>query len=381
MPTSKPKLIHQSIVLHRPILHRDTTEELGRVEVVWMYPDAHRVLGFVSKQGLVSSKRLAFTLNQIHTLGPESIVVTASPTETEAQKVRQLETLLGLEVWSESGSKLGKIVDYAFDIKTGAIAYYLFTSDGWLGFAQGLYRLPPRYLLSSGRQRVLVAEAASRKLTVEREGIQERLTHIRDRLRKNYSDATDELQDWTTQAQTTAQQVTGRVRQWSSQWGSQAKQWTETLRQRAQVQVEDTRHQAQTWNERLRDEGQTFTQQAKETGRSLLDRVKQQAALLTDRIEEFDFFHVPDEFESDRPLTPDHDGDEDEFEILFDDWSAEEDAKGDRSERPGANPEKTPAAGSALTKQASGALSTEDQRPIQPDLIPGPDLEDDDPWI
>jgi uncharacterized protein YrrD len=356
MSSAKPQLIHQSIVLHRPILHRETTADLGRVEVVWMYPDAHRVLGFVSKPGWVGSKRLAFTLNQIHTLGPDGIVVTATPTETDVQKVRQLESLLGLEVWSEAGSQLGTIVDYAFDIKTGAIAYYLLSSEGWLGFAQGLYRLPPRYLLSSGERRVLVAEAASQRLTVERDGIQERVSHIRDRLQQNYSEATEDLQDWSSQAQTAAQQVSGRVRQ----WGTQAKQWTEKLRQRAQQQMDETRG-SQTWNEWLRDEGQSLTQQAKETGRSLLERVKHQASLLTDRIDDLDFFHLPDESESDRPQPPECNDDEDDFDILFDDWSAET--------------SDTPAPPAAIAPRLAPA------EPIQPDLIPGDDLDEDDPWI
>ena len=43
--SDQPDVIRHSELLHRLVLDRKTTEELGRVERLWMHPPAHRVLG------------------------------------------------------------------------------------------------------------------------------------------------------------------------------------------------------------------------------------------------------------------------------------------------------------------------------------------------
>jgi uncharacterized protein YrrD/ElaB/YqjD/DUF883 family membrane-anchored ribosome-binding protein len=481
MPKRKPKPLRNSLLLHRLVLHHDTTDELGRVEVVWMYPDAHRVLGFVSKKGLIGSKRLAFTLNQVYRLGDDSIVVQGQPTETEVAKVRQLESVLGLEIWSETGNKLGKVVDFAFHPRTGTIPYYLFTSDGWLGLASGVYRLPPRYITSMGRDRILVTDTDSQTFKIDKEGLQDRVAHMGDRLRHGYGDmaegVAEELQDFAQQAQSTTQKLTGRFGQRFSQWGQQAKQWSQELREQGQPWMEETREQAQHWRDRLSEQKPgEFTETVKTKGRSLFEQIKQQASLLSDRIEDFDFIHLDDLLDEERRqargeapkvVDPDVDMEEEDFDALFEeDWAEMTEPEGSAepapspvseststsqpasetpSEPPSAaiappdipddaspsEPENRPTAVAPVTESievtdptdptdpsaASSELSSDDRMdeqnlddsdaldsdenssssaiaptsnqagqlqadtPIKPDLIPGDDLDDDDPWV
>ncbi len=49
--TTQPESIKQSELLNQLVLNRDTMEELGRIEVLWMYAPSHRVLGFIAKSG------------------------------------------------------------------------------------------------------------------------------------------------------------------------------------------------------------------------------------------------------------------------------------------------------------------------------------------
>ena len=129
----QPDGIRQSILLNQLVLDRASLDELGRVELLWMYPTQHRVLGFICRSGLLSAKKLAFNLPQIKTLGDNGILVQSNPVETDAEKVKQLESLLNCEVWADDGHKVGKIVDYFFNLKTGAITAYLLLINGITG--------------------------------------------------------------------------------------------------------------------------------------------------------------------------------------------------------------------------------------------------------
>jgi uncharacterized protein YrrD len=241
--------IRQSDLLHRLVLDRNTTDELGKVEVVWMDPGTQRVLGFIAKSGLLGKTRFAFNLGQLQKLGTESVVVNSRPVETDVKQVGFLETLIGHELWSESGDKLGKITDCIFNRRTGSISDYLFRSDGWRGFANGLYRLPVPQIISFGKKRVLVSEAATRKLTLYEEGLQQKLSkvgdsfrdNIGDRLKESYTEVTQELREksggrsLSEQAQDIAQQAKGRFQTLAEK----AAQTAKNVSQQVGQQLED----------------------------------------------------------------------------------------------------------------------------------------------
>ncbi|MGB7413452.1 MAG: PRC-barrel domain-containing protein, partial [Thermosynechococcaceae cyanobacterium] len=94
---STPNLIRHRDLLNLLVIDRATTDELGRVEVVWMHPPAHRVLGFICKTGPLGGPKLAFNLNQIDQLGSESVVVKGESVVTNTSEVKLLESLIGLE--------------------------------------------------------------------------------------------------------------------------------------------------------------------------------------------------------------------------------------------------------------------------------------------
>jgi len=83
-----------------------TMEELGRIEVLWMYPQINRVLGFVGKSGFLGNKKTAFKLPQLESIGSDGILVKGEGEPTVAAKVNQLESLIHSEVWSDSGEKV-----------------------------------------------------------------------------------------------------------------------------------------------------------------------------------------------------------------------------------------------------------------------------------
>ncbi len=227
----QPEVVKQSELLNQFVLDRSTMAELGQVEVLWMYPKVHRVLGFICKSGWLGQKKTAFNLDQLHTIGNNGILVNSRPVDTDVEKVRQLETLVNWEVWTDAGNKAGKIIDYLFNLRTGVIEHYLFATSDWSGITGSAYLLPSNYVLKIGNRRVLVSEEAVRSFAIYREGIQEKLTKMTGFLQEEKSQVTQELRSLFTQAKTA----------------------TETARGRAQILAEQAREKAQTLAEQVRE--------------------------------------------------------------------------------------------------------------------------------
>ena len=272
---AQQNLIKQSDLLNRLVLDRNTMEELGHVDVLWMYPEAHRVLGFVCKSGLLGGKKVAFNLAQVQTLGADSILVNSSPVETDTSRVQQLESLIHCEVWSDAGNKIGRISDCLFQLKTGEIREYLLVSNGWSGVVGSIYQLPPKKIMSFGRKRVLVAEAAVKTLAVYRGGLQQAVAETGSFLKENYTEVAQEVRSMAEQAQT----ATGHLKQ---QW----LKLTGRAKKQAQAFAAQMKEQAQTLNEQLREETQTFSEQARKQGQGFATQVKEQAQAFNEQIRE-----------------------------------------------------------------------------------------------
>jgi uncharacterized protein YrrD len=245
--TTEADVVKQSDLLNQLVLDRNNMEELGRVDMLWMYPAAHRVLGFICKSGFLGAKKIVFKLPQIQTLGANSILVHSQPEETDAEKVKQLDSLLHCEVWSDAGNKIGRITDYRFQLKTGEITQYLFVSSGWSGITGDIYQLPPGRIISFGRKRVLVPEAAVKSFELYRPGIKQTLSKARDILKDDYI--------------------------------SLVKQ----AKERAQAIAEQAKETAQTFTEQLKEETQTFTEQAKTTSQTVAEQVKERTQTVVDQ--------------------------------------------------------------------------------------------------
>lgn len=264
------KIMRHSQLLNRLVIDRDTTEELGRIDTVWMHPPAHRVMGFICKPGFMTKQRYAFNLKQLYRIGPESILVSSGAAETNVKEVALLETLIGLELWTDAGERLGRIIDCLFDRQTGNISHYLFKSAGWRGFTSGVYQLPPRSVLSFGRKKVLVTAKVSENLKVFQEGLEDRLVQVSDRIKSGYSQELDSL---TSRAQKFTQQAEERFQKLAEQ----ANEQVEALGQKSDEEEED-------FGQQLQEKSQKLVQQAKQKGRSLWERVEDSAFNLTEEL-------------------------------------------------------------------------------------------------
>nr|AAA75110.1 orf288 putative protein; Method: conceptual translation supplied by author [Synechococcus elongatus PCC 7942 = FACHB-805] len=218
--SDQPEELTLSDLLNRQVLDRQTTDEHGRIDRVWMHPPAHRVLGFLCKQGLIRGEFSAFRLDQLHALGDDSVVLEAAPQPANPEKVDRLESLLQHEVWTDAGLHVGKIVDCRFDRQTGYISAYLVSPHGWRGVAGMLWDLDPQLVLSYGQARVLVAELDPETLPVYEAGLTEAVAgsepdyrHLLGDLRQRARHWKQELKLQVSKVKEQAQEVLAQVQE------------------------------------------------------------------------------------------------------------------------------------------------------------------------
>ncbi len=249
--------IRHSELLNRLVLERATAEEFGRVEVVWMDPEAHRVMGFISKSSLLTKKRFAFKLSQLRSIGVEGIVVHSLPVETDTEHVGVLETLIGHELWSEAGNRLGHITDCLFHLETGEITDYLFRSQGWHGYIDSVYRLPTRGIVQIGKKRVLVAQRAVPLIAAYQDGLEQEAAKVAEDL-QSFSE--------------TAQSATKRAGQQVRAIAEQATQKAKAVRQ--EFPSQEALKAGRSLLDKFQDRAQSFGKELKEELTPLAQQIK-----------------------------------------------------------------------------------------------------------
>ena len=339
--TAQSTVVRHNDLLNRLVLNRNTMEELGQVDVLWMHPEAHRILGFVCQSGFLGTRKVAFNLAQIETLGTDSILVRSSPVETDAGRVGQLESLIHCEVWSDAGEKIGKISDCLFHLQTGTIREYLFFSNGWNGLVGGVYCLPPKKIISFGSKRVLVAAAAVKTFQMYRGGIQQKLSEAGEFFKGNYTEVAQEVRTMADRAEDFTEQAKDR-------WFK----LTEQAKKQARVLAKQVKEQAQVLNKHLREETQTLSEQARNKGQDFAEQVKEHTQSLGEQVHDSTQPWVKQVRDSAQSLA-------EQMQETLDPI--------------------------ARTKRQRPSSEHSLETPCQPieksDLIPPEDLEDDEPWI
>lgn len=295
--------VKQSDLLNQLVINRDNMEELGRVEVLWMYAPSHRVLGFICKSGFLGGKKKAFKLSQVSALGTNGIMTHSPPEDTDAEKVSQLESVIHCEVWSDSGQKIGKVTDYIFNLQTGEIAKYLFVSSNLDVLTGDVYQLFPSQVLGFGSSRVLVPEYVLKDLSVYREGIKQKLSKAGEYLKEEKEELTQELKSMTQRAQETTQQAKGRFFNLADQ-----------LKGRAQSLSQEAKEKLQNISEQLKEEAETLVDQVREKSHSITEQVEDGFQTLTVQAREI-LDSEEDDFDS--PTSLNEEDPEDFFDALF----------------------------------------------------------------
>ncbi|TAD75014.1 MAG: hypothetical protein EA001_14805 [Oscillatoriales cyanobacterium] len=151
--------IRQSQLLGRLVLDRATTETLGRVASLWVDPRAARVLGLTVRSGQLPLGGVlrACSWSQVAAIGDDSVLIDGAAGDRLQQPEGAFD-LIGHEVWTDAGNRIGTVVDFELDVVEGRVRRYVFRREAG---AETGYAIDPAAAISGGPKRLLVQAAAA----------------------------------------------------------------------------------------------------------------------------------------------------------------------------------------------------------------------------
>lgn len=181
-------IIRQGELVGRGLMAYETTEEMGSVVHLLVDVKQAQVMGLAYKTtGLVGRKQ-DLGWEQVVKIGGDRIVIQSEAPDTVETQLAASQDITNLEVWTDGGDHIGRVVDVCFDQQSGVIAHYLFVlkvqeatieneptaalfgedsthDDIELETPQTLtgYRLLPATVISAGRKRMMIAEEDAKR--------------------------------------------------------------------------------------------------------------------------------------------------------------------------------------------------------------------------
>lgn len=222
--------LKRSELINRLVLDRRSAEEIGRVEQIWLDPQLHRAISLTCKQGFLGKTKQTFSWSQVETIGSDSMMVNSDTDVETSATPSQGVSAIGHEVWTDSGNKVGKLVDYLLEPLSGAVVYYLFSSSGWRGILEGIYVFSPTSVASIGSKRMIVADAAVQEPELFAEGLNKKITQAAEILKEDYQKTQRDL---------------GVMRRNAQDMAEQAKDRAQVVGRRAQEMAEQAKDRAQ----------------------------------------------------------------------------------------------------------------------------------------
>ncbi|MGF1460548.1 MAG: hypothetical protein ACFBSG_16160 [Leptolyngbyaceae cyanobacterium] len=225
--------IRQSQLNQRLVIDIDTTEELGRLSQFLVDVKNHQIEGFVCKKGLIGLDTTPVMWVQVESIGQDSILVRRSGNAVS----QRLDAAIALDkqvVWADSGDQVGPLVDYCIELSTGAITEYIFTAPGWQGFTDGLYAFAPAAVVSIGKKRMMVRQAALATAEQFVPGVQARVKEAWQQdvtqTRQDVQGVVDGTREAADRVQAQAQKLTEQTRSQVQQLFGKVKQQSKALR-------------------------------------------------------------------------------------------------------------------------------------------------------
>jgi uncharacterized protein YrrD len=205
-------MIRQSDFLGRLVLDQNTAEEVGRVAELWLDPKSHQIIGLSCKAGLLGMQRHSFTWSQIESIGEDSVMVSALE-GVEAEKPDGAIGLIAQDIWTDSGSQIGGLIDYRFDPETGDVVDYIFVFNGWRSITDSGYCIPPGAVISMNPQRMIVAETVTQNPERFTGRLDQGIASVTDFLKADYARTQQDVQSIASRLQGITQKTTAQLKE------------------------------------------------------------------------------------------------------------------------------------------------------------------------
>ncbi len=271
-----PEVIKHSQLLNRLVLDRETVEDQGCIEELCLDPQSHQVIGFICKSGIFGKQKKYLAWKQIETIGADATLVNGKSEPDNLGKHNNIVNIIGNEVWTDTGEKVGFIVEYILNIKTGAIVNYLFKSNGWRGVLDSVYLLAPEAVSSAGNKRVIVVNSAVENPQCYTGGVAEKLSLLQNFLQADLVRTREHIDIARGEAKKLVRGFLQRAKVVKKQAQEKAQVVTEQAKQKVEDFQTKSTEKKNRKNQATTDEFSTKIQQLTTEAKEKIDGVKSQ---------------------------------------------------------------------------------------------------------
>ena len=192
-------IIRQGELVGRGIMAYETTEEVGAVEHLLVDVQQAKVVGMSCKAPGLMGRKLSVDWEQLVKIGGDRIIIQTEVPDAVTDHLSAAQDITDLEVWTDGGDHIGRVVDVCFDQSTGEVQHYLYALRVHEAVAVGeptaelfgeegnedeeieslieaavnasddnaekvkVYKILPGAIISAGRKRMMVAEEEAKQ--------------------------------------------------------------------------------------------------------------------------------------------------------------------------------------------------------------------------
>jgi sporulation protein YlmC with PRC-barrel domain len=250
--------IRHSELCNQLVIDYDTLEEVGTLDNLLIDVKRSQVEGLVCKSGLLGRQKQTFAWVNLAKIGQDSILLKAATllTETASAALAAAQPIVGLEVWTDAGNRVGYIADFQLHRETGTIGLYLFAFGNAVNtvteelqeLTSGLYGLAPEAILSAGRKRIMVTEQAIDQAQMVAPGLKQKLSQKTsqaadflqadyDQTQQDWQALVENAQIWKDKLQQQTQKLSGYTQENLPEVTQQLQAQSQKVRQQVQKQV------------------------------------------------------------------------------------------------------------------------------------------------
>ncbi|MEN8443604.1 MAG: PRC-barrel domain-containing protein [Cyanobacteria bacterium J06555_13] len=227
-------LVTRTDLIGRLVIDQQTTEELGHIHQLFVDSKSHTVATISCKSGFLGRNMRSFKWVDISSIGTDSVLISGTD-ETALEMPDTVSPIVGAELWTDSGNKVGSISNYCLDTETGKVTAYVFVKSGLQGIKDGSFLLSCDAVISVGRKRVIAQENALKNAEQFSSGLQGKLSQAVEFVKEDYAQSQADLSAFVSSAQPAAT----KLQESAQQLATQAKETAGAV----QGQIQTTVHQ------------------------------------------------------------------------------------------------------------------------------------------
>lgn len=163
----------RSQMLGNPVISQGTATKIGLVDQVWVDLERKQALVLGVRQEAFSGVSRPLELSQVAALGKDAILVSNEDVFDDLE-LEGLVKVIGSEVVTEAGIRLGKVKDFTFNPKTGALKDLILSTLGipiLSGYVDTTYLMSVDEIASVGSRRIIAVAGAENRLVIEQENL------------------------------------------------------------------------------------------------------------------------------------------------------------------------------------------------------------------